>query len=63
GAAPSSVCLSLSVCHSQRLSLSKAVAKVRTFSFPATFTQYFFEEFLNIFCKSLETRRLQVEVF
>ena len=53
GAAPLKVCLSSPVCHSQRLSLSKAVAKVRTFSGSATFTQYFFAEILKNFCKSL----------
>ena len=36
-----------SVCHLQRLSLSKAVAKVQTFSFHATFTPYFFAGFFQ----------------
>ena len=38
-----------SVCHLQRLSLSKAVAKVQTFSVSATFTPYFFAIFFQIF--------------
>ena len=63
GAAPLNVCLSLPFCHFQRLSLSKAVAKVRTFSGSATFMRLFFEEFLKEFCKSLETRRLQENIF
>ena len=42
----SSVASALPVCHLQRLSLSKAVAKVLTFSVSATFTPYFF---FNIF--------------
>ena len=37
-----------SVCHLQRLSLSKAVAKVRTFSFSATFTTHFFAKFFQV---------------
>ena len=37
-----------SVCHLQRLSLSKAVAKVQTFSFHATFTPYFFAGFFQV---------------
>ena len=40
----SPVASALPVCHLQRLSLSKAVAKVQTFSFHATFTPYFFAE-------------------
>ena len=40
----SSVASALPVCHLQRLSLSKAVAKVQTFSVSATFTPYFFAE-------------------
>ena len=36
-----------SVCHLQRLSLSKAVAKVQTFSVSATFTPYFFAGFFQ----------------
>ena len=38
-----------SVCHLQRLSLSKAVAKVLTFSVSATFTAYFFAEIFQVF--------------
>ena len=38
-----------SVCHLQRLSLSKAVAKVQTFSFHATFMAYFFAGFFQVF--------------
>ena len=38
----SPVALALPVCHLQRLSLSKAVAKVQTFSVSATFTTHFF---------------------
>ena len=38
-----------SVCHLQRLSLSKAVAKVQTFSVSATFTAYFFAEIFQVF--------------
>ena len=63
GAAPLKVCLSSPVCHSQRLSLSKAVAKVRTFSAPATFITLFFSKIFEDFYKSLETRRLQVNIF
>ena len=37
-----------SVCHLQRLSLSKAVAKVRTFFIHATFTAYFFAKFFQV---------------
>ena len=59
GAAPLKVCLSSPVCHSQRLSLSKAVAKVRTFSDPATFITLFFEEFFEDFYKSLEKNVLK----
>ena len=40
----SPVASALPVCHLQRLSLSKAVAKVQTFSVSATFTPYFFAE-------------------
>ena len=50
GAAISTLFRSLklhSVCHLQRLSLSKAVAKVQTFSFHATFTPYFFAGFFQ----------------
>ena len=52
GAAISTIFRSLklhSVCHLQRLSLSKAVAKVQTFSFHATFTPYFFAGFFQVF--------------
>ena len=45
----SSVASALPVCHLQRLSLSKAVAKVLTFSFHATFTPYFFAGFFQVF--------------
>ena len=45
----SSVASALPVCHLQRLSLSKAVAKVQTFSVSATFTPYFFAIFFQIF--------------
>ena len=38
-----------SVCHLQRLSLSKAVAKVLTFFISATFTAYFFAEIFQVF--------------
>ncbi|WP_418573501.1 hypothetical protein, partial [Phocaeicola sp.] len=62
GAAPLIVCLSLPVCHLQRLSLSKAVAKVRTFSGSATFTQYFFAENLKIFCKLLNKNKLHANI-
>ena len=51
GAAVSTISRSLklhSVCHLQRLSLSKAVAKVQTFSFHATFTPYFFAGFFQV---------------
>ena len=44
----SSVASALPVCHLQRLSLSKAVAKVQTFSFHATFTAYFFAGFFQV---------------
>ena len=37
-----------SVCHLQRLSLSKAVAKVRTFFIHATFTADFFAGFFQV---------------
>ena len=43
----SSIASALPVCHLQRLSLSKAVAKVQTFSFHATFTPYFFAGFFQ----------------
>ena len=59
GAAPLKVCLSSPVCHSQRLSLSKAVAKVRTFSAPATFITLFFSKIFEDFYKSLEKNVLQ----
>ena len=45
----SPVASALPVCHLQRLSLSKAVAKVQTFSFSATFTPYFFAEIFQVF--------------
>ena len=45
----SSVASALPVCHLQRLSLSKAVAKVQTFSFSATFTTHFFAIFFQGF--------------
>ena len=45
----SSVASALPVCHLQRLSLSKAVAKVLTFSVHATFTPYFFAEIFQVF--------------
>ena len=51
GAAVSTLFRSLklhSVCHLQRLSLSKAVAKVQTFSVSATFTAYFFAGFFQV---------------
>ena len=51
GAAVSTLSRSLklhSVCHLQRLSLSKAVAKVQTFSFHATFTTHFFAGFFQV---------------
>ena len=44
----SSVASALPVCHLQRLSLSKAVAKVLTFSVSATFTPYFFAGFFQV---------------
>ena len=37
-----------SACHLQRLSLSKAVAKVRTFFIHATFTTHFFAKFFQV---------------
>ena len=43
----SPVASALPVCHLQRLSLSKAVAKVQTFSVSATFTPYFFAGFFQ----------------
>ena len=45
----SPVASALPVCHLHRLSLSKAVAKVLTFSFHATFTPYFFAEIFQFF--------------
>ena len=45
----SPVASALPVCHLQRLSLSKAVAKVQTFSVSATFTPYFFAEIFQFF--------------
>ena len=45
----SSIASALPVCHLQRLSLSKAVAKVQTFSVSATFTPYFFAGFFQVF--------------
>ena len=45
----SPVASALPVCHLQRLSLSKAVAKVLTFSVSATFTAYFFAEIFQVF--------------
>ena len=45
----SPVAPALPVCHLQRLSLSKAVAKVQTFSVSATFTPYFFAIFFQVF--------------
>ena len=45
----SPVASALPVCHLQRLSLSKAVAKVQTFSVSATFTAYFFAEIFQFF--------------
>ena len=44
----SPVASALPVCHLQRLSLSKAVAKVQTFSVSATFTPYFFSIFFHV---------------
>ena len=44
----SPVASALPVCHLQRLSLSKAVAKVQTFSVSATFTPYFFARFFQV---------------
>ena len=44
----SPVASALPVCHLQRLSLSKAVAKVQTFSVSATFTPYFFAGFFQV---------------
>ena len=52
GAAVSTLFRSLklhSICHPQRLSLSKAVAKVRTFFIHATFTAHFFAEIFQVF--------------
>ena len=46
----SPVASALPVCHLQRLSLSKAVAKVQTFSFHATFTTHFFSIFFSGSC-------------
>ena len=51
GAAISTLFRSLklhSACHLQRLSLSKAVAKVRTFFIHATFTAHFFAKFFQV---------------
>ena len=45
----SPVASALPVCHIQRLSLSKAVAKVQTFFISATFTAYFFAGFFQVF--------------
>ena len=45
----SSIASALPVCHLQRLSLSKAVAKVQTFSVSATFTTHFFAIFFQGF--------------
>ena len=45
----SSVASALPVCHLQRLSLSKAVAKVQTFFFHATFMAHFFSIFFQGF--------------
>ena len=45
----SPVASALPVCHLQRLSLSKAVAKVQTFSFSATLMAHFFEIFFQGF--------------
>ena len=45
----SPVASALPVCHLQRLSLSKAVAKVQTFSVSTTFTAYFFAEIFQVF--------------
>ena len=56
GAAISTLFRSLklhSVCHLQRLSLSKAVAKVQTFFIHATFTAYFFAKFFRVLHNSL----------
>ena len=44
----SPVASALPVCHLQRLSLSKAVAKVQTFSVSATFTPYFFADIFQV---------------
>ena len=44
----SPVASALPVCHLQRLSLSKAVAKVQTFSVSATFIPYFFAEIFQV---------------
>ena len=44
----SPVASALPVCHLQRLSLSKAVAKVRTFFIHATFTAHFFAKFFQV---------------
>ena len=45
----SPVASALPVCHLQQLSLSKAVAKVQTFSVSATFTTHFFAEIFQVF--------------
>ena len=44
----SPVASALPVCHLQRLSLSKAVAKVQTFSVSATFMAHFFAGFFQV---------------
>ena len=49
----SPVASALPVCHLQRLSLSKAVAKVQTFSFHATFMAHFFAGFFQFLSNSL----------
>ena len=49
----SPVASALPVCHLQRLSLSKAVAKVQTFSVSATFTIHFFAKFFRLLHNSL----------
>ena len=49
----SPVASALPVCHLQRLSLSKAVAKVQTFSVSATFTPTFLQKFFRFLPNSL----------
>ncbi|WP_462342353.1 hypothetical protein, partial [Phocaeicola plebeius] len=44
----SPVASALPVCHIQRLSLSKAVAKVQTFFIHATFMAHFFAGFFQV---------------